>query len=121
VAAAAASGFVTPAGAPVSDANELRESLAAYLCNAPDAATDLGNNHDLFQFLPAHFRDGKIDALLSTNLWLRHHAHGYVAPAAMIQPNTHLWPDIVDYCQVITITRANAAVGPVNCASYFNF
>ena len=102
---AAANGFVTFAGVPVANADELRVAIALRLSTPPHAATDLGNNHDLFQFLPSHFLFAKLEALISPNLWLRHSA---------------LMPDIVDYCQVTTITRANAAVGPVNVGLYFN-
>ena len=112
IAAAAAAGLRTPANVPVATGPEVRGALAALLCNAPNAATALGNHHDLFQFLPAHHRDAKLNELLMAHPWIRSRGGGAPGAAA--------WPDVVHYCQVITITRANAAVGPVDCPVYFN-
>ena len=114
---AAAAGLTGPGGVAVATAGDMKHALATLLCSAPDAATDLGGHHDVFQFLPAYSRDAKLNALLLMHPWIRHHGGGMVGAA---MAGAAMWPDVVDYTQVITITRANAAVGPVDCPVYFN-
>lgn len=114
LAIAQANGVVTPAGLPVANAEELKTAIALSMCTPPHNGSDLGNHHDLIQFLPAHYLHGKLNSLCMDWPWLRHGGGGVGGVGA------GAWPDVVDYCQVITITRANAAVGPVDTPIYFN-
>jgi hypothetical protein len=70
------------------------------------AGMDLGSHHDIFQFLPAHHRDGKFNSLLTKYPYLR---------------RTQGMDDIVVYVQGINIERADFAVGPTDLPLYFNF
>lgn len=117
-------GGAVPPPAPVTNAQTLRTALIQQLCANPSAGVDLGNNGDLFQFMPSYMRDEKLERLLTTYGWLRSSrvlgAGAYAWPANFVPDDLANWPDVVDYCQVVQITRANAAVGPVNCGHYFN-
>lgn len=89
------------------------------LTSAPFAGTDLGANHDTFQFLPAWHRDAKMESLIESHLYLRHHARGHdFGGQEHTDPTT--WPDITEYVQVLAITEADAAVGPICQSIYFN-
>lgn len=112
----------TRQNALVQNAADMKDAISRFLCSAPDAATDLGGHHDIFEFRPAYRRDRKMEALLSVLDPLQ--GHGYLRHDGIGYPNLHeganQWPDIVDYLQVVTVTAANAAVGPVDVPSYFN-
>lgn len=112
VADAAQAGMTTPANQPVNSADELKESIVRFLCSPPNGGSDLGARHDIIQFLPIHHMLDKMNTLLLAHPFLRHHGgpNGQHEQAA----------DVVDYAQVLTITRANAAVGPVDMPIYFN-
>lgn len=86
------------------------------------AAIDVGNNGDLFQFMPSYLRDEKFEQLLSAHGWVRSRLvlGEYPWPTGFMPDNLDAWPDIVQYCLVIQMTAKHAAVGPVNCVHYFN-
>jgi hypothetical protein len=113
---AAQAGLLTPQNQVVATVDDMKAAIFGFLCSAPDSGTDLGGHHDLIQFLPSHYRDSKMEALMTQHSYLKRHGGPWVALPA----NANQWPDIVHYVQVITITRANAAVGPVDVPNYFN-
>ena len=113
---AAQAGLTTPQHQVVASAEDMKAAIFGFLCAGLQGGTDLGGHHDLVQFLPSHHHIAKMEALLSQHTYLKRHGGSWVALPA----NAGQWPDIVHYVQVITITRANAAVGPTELPSYFN-
>ena len=120
IAIAAANGWTNNAGAPVTTAEDMKEFIARFLTLAPNGGIDLGDHHDVFQFLPSYRRDAKMMALITDNLFLCHHGLGctFANPAA--QQAATLWPDIVYYLQSLMTIKSNAAVGPTDLDAYFN-
>ena len=115
--------FVPNAGAPpqvVASVADMKLAIAQILCTGGDEGVDLGNHHDVFQFLPSYRRDVKMLILITNHTYLRHHAVGHNWGATGPPPDVDTWPDIVNYLQALQITRANAAVGPVDLNHYFN-
>jgi hypothetical protein len=72
----------------------MKNGIAQFLTNGPDSRVDLGEHHDLFQFIPAHNRDRTLNCLLVTHPFLWRHGYG----AANLPIDANLWEDIVDYC-----------------------
>ena len=115
--------FVAHAGGPpqvVASVADMKLTIAQILCSGGDEGVDLGNHHDVFQFLPYYRRDIKMVTLLTNHTYLRHHAFGHTWGATGPPHDVNNWPDIVNYLQALQITRANAAVGPVDLTHYFN-
>lgn len=113
---AAQAGLTTPQHQVVASAEDMKAAIFGFLCAGPQGGTDLGGHHDLVQFLPSHHHFVKMEALLSQHTYLKRHGGSWAALPA----NAGQWPDIVHCVQVITITRAQAALGPVDLPSYFN-
>ncbi len=125
---AASRGILDNTGASVTAVNPnsgqlLKAAIVTLLTSQPNAGIDLGAHGVLFQFLPDHHFTSKMDELIANNEWLRHRG-GTFAPtaaetAALLQPQIQ-WDPIVTFCQVVAITRRNAAVGPTDVVHYFN-
>ena len=107
-------------GQPVETAADMKEAISRIFTTGPHQGIDLGAHHDLFQFLPSYNRDIKLNELMFNRQYLRHHGNGWDFDNYLQREEASQWPDIVEYLQVITITRANAAVGPVDVEFYFN-
>ena len=113
------SGMVDPAtGLPVANVVQMKAAIVNYLSSPPNAATNIGSHDLIFQFMPNWWRDQKLDDLLDLWPWLKH--LGGPGSAPNLPPQAATWTDIVPYCQAITISRANAAVGPVDLHQFFN-
>eukprot|EP01031_Cornospumella_fuschlensis_P031042 gene31042-37520_t len=110
---AALMGIVNHHNLPVSTAAELKAAIVRFLCSAPHAGVDLGGHNELIQFLPSYHRDAKLEALMTQYSFLKHHGGVNQPPEGAAN-----WPDIVHYAQIISITRANAAVGPIDTERY---
>ena len=107
-------------GQLVETAADMKEAISRILTTGTHSGTDLGAHHDLYQFLPSYNRDIKLNELMLNRQYLRHHGNGWDFENDMQREEATQWPDIVEYLQVITIIRANAAVGPVDVEFYFN-
>lgn len=113
---ATAHGWVNDLGAPVVTAEDMKEAIVQRLTQAPNGGTDLGDHHDLFQFLPSFKKYQCVAPLIQGNLFLRHHGLGWTFATPAAQAAASTWPDIVDYVQEVTIVKSNAADVPF----YFN-
>lgn len=116
---AAASGWINSLGVPVANEADMKEAISHFLTTGVNGGFDLGNHHDIFQFLPSYKKAVSMENLIANNLFLRHHAIGAAAPIVAAAVN---WTDIVYYLQEITIikSKSNAAVGPVDLPTAFN-
>ncbi len=106
-------------GLPITSSEDLKLSIVNILCSVPIGGIDLDPHHNLIRFT-LQGRDMKIQELLSSRLFLRHHALGWNGPwpAGVTAQDAAGWPDIVTRCQLIAFHRNTPIC--VDCNSYFN-
>ncbi len=117
---AAQQGLTNFRNTPVATATDMIEAIAKIITSSHAGGVALSRRHDMFQFLPAVYRDIKMNQLMVGRQYLRHCGHGWTFPSEEDRLAALQWPDIVESLQVIMITNANALVGPVDIKFYFN-